>query len=67
MSAMPISWHEECLSNMVHSYLEAQREADRAAEKAHKILQDMVRYEKQINKAKRLKKPKFDAERFSAD
>jgi ribosomal protein L29 len=66
MNAMPIEWHEKCLENMklyhkrlVFALEQAQKQVDRSTS-------DIRYYERQIARAKTLKKKSFDNRKFDA-
>jgi len=64
MTAMPVSWHEECLRNQKHHL--AAKEADiRRMEAEVARLRDSVAFrERQIAAAKAAGKEKFDEEQY---
>lgn len=64
MPAQPIEWHEECLQNLAWSEREAYYDFARSQDRWRRIEADMIRLERQIARAKRLGKHKFDSERF---
>lgn len=64
MAAMPIEWHEECLVNMADSAKQAFEEYTRARERWRRVESDTSKLRRQIARAKRLGKTRFDAERF---
>lgn len=61
---MSIEWHEECLKNRKSTVKRLLEELHKAHAEYFKALAECEKYERQINRAKRLGKDGFDAERF---
>lgn len=67
MSSKTIEWHEECLQN-TFDYLDRMNEEILALySKYEKAMNDAMYYQKQINRAKKLGKKKFDSNIFKAE
>lgn len=64
-NAMPIKWHEECLSNMQRNLAAKERALARAQAEYDRCLTDVIRLGVQIARAKREGKGAFDAEKYS--
>ena len=64
MSAQPIEWHEECLCNMDHHVRQVYQEYIVARNRWQRTQDDIDRLRRQIARARRLGKTRFDAERF---
>jgi hypothetical protein len=59
-----IEWHEECLLNRRKSVELLKQELDRLLKRLHMAEAELSFRELQIEEAKRLKKTKFDADKF---
>lgn len=67
MSKMSIEWHEDCLKNR-KTYLERLlRESQDAQAKYFEALESVKKYERQIERAKKLGKDGFDEDKFKGD
>lgn len=64
MSKMSIEWHEECLKNMRYSVANNLKEMLEAHARYFTSFKELQRYERQIERAKKLGKDGFDRERF---
>ena len=64
MSKMSIEWHEECLKNRKISLERLKKEYQTAQATYLRTLEDVKKYERQIERAKKLGKDGFDEERF---
>lgn len=64
MSKMSIEWHEECLKNRKSSLERYKKEYQIAQAKYFETFISVEKYEKQIERAKKLGKDGFDEERF---
>jgi hypothetical protein len=62
--AMPIAWHQDCLANWRLNYARAKDELARVQANVESNRLDIERYERQIARAIRLGKDKFDECRF---
>jgi hypothetical protein len=60
-----IQWHENCLKNVKAHYQEQARMFEITKARLEETRFYMVKYEQQIERAKRLKKDGFDSEKFS--
>lgn len=64
MSKMSIEWHEKCLKNQKVYVKRCAEELREAQAKYLKALEESKKYERQIERAKKLGKDGFDSERF---
>ena len=64
MSKMSIKWHEDCLKNRKASLERDKKEYQIAQTKYFETLKSVEKYERQIERAKKLGKDEFDEERF---
>ena len=64
MSKMSIEWHEECLKNRKASLERYKKEYQIAQAKYFETLESVKKYERKIERAKKLGKDGFDEERF---
>jgi len=64
MSSMSIEWHENCLKNQ-KTYVERCAEELKVAQAKYlRAFEEYKKYERQIERAKKLGKDRFDSERF---
>lgn len=64
MSKMSIEWHEKCLKNQKNYVKRCAEELRVAHAKYLGALEECKKYERQIERAKKLGKDGFDSERF---
>ena len=64
MPAFTIEWHEGCLRNMRLSAAECARQIGFMLSQQERLDRDIMKYERQIERAKRLNKKSFDADKF---
>lgn len=64
MVYMNIEWHEECYKNRMRTLEKTKEELDNLTEKYEKDKKSCDIYRRQIERAKRLGKLKFDSDRF---
>ena len=64
MTAMPVSWHENCLRNFTASRDEKQGLLDRLTADVKRMNAEIEFRKLQIEKAKSLRKDKYDPDRF---
>ena len=64
MTAMPIEWHEECLSNQIESHKRLVADLERATAAEKRSREQLERYRKQLERARKLGKKKFDSGKF---
>jgi hypothetical protein len=62
-----IAWHEDCLANQYRYAQRTNAEGVRLIAKAAEGYESAHEYKKQIERAKRLGKDGFDAEKFKAE
>ena len=67
MSKMSIEWHEKCLKNQKASVEQLLKEMHEIHAKYFKELAECQKYERQIERAKKLGKDGFDRERFKGE
>jgi len=63
-TAMPIEWHEECISNQIKFCKHKKEKLSQLREEIKRLEEDIEKYALQIIKAKKLKKTSFDRDRF---
>ena len=59
-----LPWHEENIRNQERYINEKKKDLERLQKEVKEIEEDLKFYKKQLSEAKRLKKDKFDSDRF---